>query len=215
MFSQQGILRYVGHLDVVRTWERALRRANVPLAYSEGFNPQPRLFFAAALPLGATGQQEVADVLLTEPVAPDAFVACVNPHLPAGLHLIRACEAPIKTQALQSLMRAGDWLVDVQADEPSTVIAEQVEAFAAQSSVASTRKRKGRPVTYDLRSLILDIRYAGQPEPGWHRLAMIIRSEPNATGRPDAVLAALGLGDRLARIDRQRCIFDQESGPMF
>ncbi len=87
-FSQQGVLRYVGHLDVVRTWERALRRASIPLAYSEGFNPQPRLFFAAALPLGATGQREIVDVVLAESMAPEAFHARVQPHLP-GLRFSR------------------------------------------------------------------------------------------------------------------------------
>jgi radical SAM-linked protein len=65
-FSQAGALRYVGHLDMVRTWERGLRRAGVPLAYSGGFNPGPRLYFASGLPLGATGRAEIVDVLLTE-----------------------------------------------------------------------------------------------------------------------------------------------------
>ncbi|MCB0240184.1 MAG: TIGR03936 family radical SAM-associated protein, partial [Anaerolineae bacterium] len=69
-YSHQGPLRYVGHLDVVRTWERALRRAEVPLAYSEGFNPQAKLQFASGLPLGTTGRAEIMDVLLTEVTDP-------------------------------------------------------------------------------------------------------------------------------------------------
>ncbi len=195
IFSQQGVLRYVGHLDLVRSWERALRRAGVPLAYSEGFNPQPRVFFAAALPLGATGQRELVDVILTEPMAPDAFLAKVNPQLPVGLTLIDASEAPLKTPALQSLMRASAWQVEVEHDDSRQALAQRIDAFLAEEVVASSRTRKGQALTYDLRALVLALHYEGQPEPGWHRLTMVLRSEPNATGRPDAVLRALGLGD--------------------
>ena len=211
IFSQQGVLRYVGHLDLVRTWERALRRASVPLAYSEGFNPQPRVFFAAALPLGATGQREVVDVVLTEAIAPDAFVARVAPHLPSGLTLIDASEAPIKTPALQSLLRTSAWQVEVQTDDSPQALVERINDFMAKETFSSTRKRKGQAVTYDLRALILAIHYEGQSELGWHRLTMVLRSEPNATGRPDAVLTALGLGDKLARIDRLGCTFAESA----
>ena len=74
-FSQTGALRYVGHLDMVRTWERGLRRAGIPLAYSGGFHPGPRFYFASGLPLGATGSAEIIDVLLTETLTPEAFLA--------------------------------------------------------------------------------------------------------------------------------------------
>lgn len=206
-FSQTGVLRYVGHLDLGRTWERALRRAGVPLAYSEGYNPQPKLYFASGLPLGAAGRQEVADVILTQDMAPDAFIASVNPHLPVGLVLTHAEAAPLKTPALQALLRQSQWQVDVMSDEPAASMAQRVEAFLSQAVVIGKRQRKGRSVSYDLRPLVLALSYAGQPEPRWHRLAMILRSEPSATGRPDAVLQALGLDGAGARIERLSLIF--------
>ncbi len=209
-FSQGGAMRYVGHLDVVRTWERGLRRAGVPLAYSAGFNPGPRLYFASGLPLGATGRAEIVDVLLTETMTPDTFLDAVGPHLPAGLALIRAEEAPIKTPALQGELQASVWQVDVQSDEPPDALAGRVEALLALETIEARKRRKGRLAEYDLRPLILAVSYEGQPEPGWHRLAMTLRSEPSATGRADAVLAALGLGEAVARIDRLRLIFAQE-----
>lgn len=209
-FSQTGALRYVGHLDMVRTWERALRRAGAPLAYSGGFNPGPRLYFASGLPLGATGRAEIVDVLLTETMAPNAFLAAVGPHLPAGLSLVHAAEAPLKTPALQGVLRASAWQVDVQSDVAPAALAGRVETLLAQETVTAHKQRKGRPVDYDLRPLILAMGYAGQPEPGWHRLSMTLRSEPSATGRADAVLAALGLGDSVARIERMQLIFASE-----
>jgi radical SAM-linked protein len=210
-FSQSGALRYVGHLDVVRTWERGLRRAGVPLAYSAGFNPGPRLYFASGLPLGATGRAEIVDVLLTNAMAPDLFLAAVGPHLPAGLALIRAEEAPLKTPALQGLLRASVWQVDVQSDESPAALAGQIDVLLAQEAIPAHKRRKGRDASYDLRPLVVDLVYAGQLEPGWHRLAMTLRSEPSATGRADAVLAALGLGEAVARIERVQLIFAREN----
>lgn len=206
-FSQSGPLRYVGHLDMVRVWERGLRRAGAPLAYSGGFHPGPRLYFASGLPLGATGRAEVVDVLLTEALAPDVFLAALGPHLPAGLALIRVEEAPLKTPALQGLLLASVWQVDVQSDEAPAALAGRVEKLLAQDEVVTEKRRKGRLVGYDLRPLLLALRYEGSPAPGWHRLAMTLRSEPSATGRADAVLAALGLSDAVARIERVRLIF--------
>lgn len=206
-YSQQGALRYVGHLDVVRTWERALRRAGVPLAYSEGFNPQAKLQFASGLPLGTTGRAEIMDVVLTEVTDPSAFADQVTPHLPAGLAIVAVADAPLKTKALQGLLRSSLWQVDMQTDLSAEELLEKVRSFMDSASVEATRNRKGKQASYDLRSLVLDIQVADAPEAGWQRLMMTLRSEPSATGRVDAVLAALGLGDAVARIERQRLIF--------
>lgn len=209
-FSQTGPMRYVGHLDVVRTWERALRRAGVPLAYSGGFNPGPRLYFASGLPLGATGRAEIVDVLLVEAMAPASFLAMVSAHLPAGLTVVHAEEAPLKTPALQGELRASVWQVDVQSEEPPDALVSRIDALLAQREIPAQKRRKGRQAEYDLRPLILALAYEGQAEPGWQRLGMTLRSEPSATGRASAVLAALGLGNAVARIERVRLIFAGE-----
>lgn len=75
------------------------------------------------------------------------------------------------------------------------------------ASIEATRRRKSRSNTYDLRILVLNMRCAGQAEPGWQRLLMTLRSEPSATGRVDAVLEKLDLGEVVSRIERQRLIF--------
>lgn len=216
VFSQSGVMRYVGHLDVARTWERALRRAAVPLAYSEGFNPQARLQFASALPLGATGVQEVVDVYLLEPLAPQMFNARVQVQLPAGLGLITAQEVPYKGPALQALLRQSDWQVDVETAEGSHQLEQRVQRLLASAQVHITRQRKGREEVLDLRPLVLELAYQGTSTAGWHRLQMRLRTDPTASARPDQVLAALGLlgGEKAQgqeasayRMHRLRCWF--------
>lgn len=206
-FSQGGALRNVGHLDMVRTWERALRRAGVPLAYSEGFNPQAKLQFASGLPLGTTGQSEIVDVVLTQPMPPPDFADQVTPHLPPGLAIVAVEEAPLKTKALQGLLRSSDWQADVQTPLDAAEMQARVAVFMESAFVPASRQRKGRRADYDLRSLVLVMKYDGEPEPGWRRLSMTLRSEPAATGRVDAVLAALELADASARIERLRLTF--------
>jgi radical SAM-linked protein len=206
-FSQTGALRYVGHLDMVRTWERGLRRAGVALAYSGGFNPGPRLYFASGLPLGATGRAEIVDVLLSQAMQPAAFQAAIGAQLPAGLTVLHVEEAPLKAPALQAVLLASLWQIDVESDLSPEQLADRVQTLLAQPTIPAQKRRKGQQKSYDLRPLILTIRYDGQPEPGWHRLSVTLRSEPSATGRADAVLEALGLGEALARIERMQMSF--------
>lgn len=210
-YSKGEALRYVGHLDFVRAWERVLRRAGVPLAYSEGFNPQPKLQFASALPLGATGTHELLDVILSEPMAPGAFLEQVRPQLPAGLDLLASTEVPLKTAALQARMLSSTWQIDVASDLGGDDLAHRIEELLARDSIPRSRQRKGRPALYDLRPLILALRYEGQPGAGWHRLLLQVRSAPSATGRPDEVLAALGLDEYPARMQRVACHYGPDT----
>lgn len=206
-------LRYVGHLDLVRAWERALRRSGVPLAYREGFNPQARLQFASALPLGATGQSEIVDIVLTEPMSPEAFMAQVQPHLPPGLTLLAAEEAPLQAKALQGLLLASDWQVDVETDLPATELVHRIEQLMAQETASATRQRKGKTTTVDVRPLILALDYVEQPQPGWQRLRMTLRTQGAASARPEQVLAVLGLDGLALRMERIRCHFAENGAP--
>lgn len=206
-YRQREQMRYVGHLDVVRTWERALRRAAVPLAYSQGFNPQPRLQFASALPMGATGDGEIVDVVMDEPMEPESFLFQVQPQLPRGLELVGVQEVPLKSPALQSQKGVSEWQVEVKSDLDQAELSRRVEALLAREKIMQQRQRKGREVRYDLRPLIVAARYEG-PEPnGWHRLTLHLRSEPGATGRPEQVLEALGLGELPLRMRRLRVVY--------
>ena len=101
-FAVEGSLRWLGHLDLFRAWERILRRAGLPLLYSRGFNPRPRMAIALPLPVGFTGEEELLDVLLTRPVPRLELIHRVRPQLPAGLVLRSVEEVDLRVASLHS-----------------------------------------------------------------------------------------------------------------
>jgi radical SAM-linked protein len=99
-FKRGEEIKFISHLDLIRVWQRAFRRAGVMLAYSEGFNPHPRLSLAAPLALGITGEAELMDVYTVQPLSNHAFAAMVNPQLPAGLEIAQVYPMPLEAPTL-------------------------------------------------------------------------------------------------------------------
>ncbi len=207
-FGQGETVKYISHLDLMRLWERALRRAKVPIAYTRGFHPQPRIQFAAPLAVGFSGRREVMALWLKERVEPAEFADRVRAQLPAGLELLDVQEVEMRLPSLPSQVRGAEYAVAVEAEEPPEEMAARVAALLAAPEVKRQRRRKGRMREYDLRPLIEELRYEGQEEGrDWHRLWMRLRVESGATGRPDELLAALELDRCPRRIERLRLIF--------
>lgn len=88
VFYKGGLLKFVGHLDIMRTMQRALRRAEVPLAYSQGFNPHPLMGFASPLALGCTGEQEIMEIKLEQDMEDAVLMERLNQQLPQGLRIL-------------------------------------------------------------------------------------------------------------------------------
>jgi radical SAM-linked protein len=205
-FATDETVKYVGHLDMHRAWERAIRRAQLPLAYTQGFNPQPRLQFAAALPVGFTGQAEVADVFLNEELDPPEFVHRLSSALPPGIRPVNARPVPRELPSLQSQVNGAQYRVEVKTDDDAAAFTERLAEFLARPE-AWRERRKGKDVSrYDLRPLIQDLRYAGRTPDG-HAFEVAMRAEPGATGRPDELLAELGFEVAPRRIVRVALLF--------
>lgn len=200
-FSTDDSVKYVGHLDMARTWERAIRRARLPLAYTQGFNPQPRLHFAAALPVGFTGQAELVDVFLDAELAPADFLARLAPALPTGIRLIAAQPVPRAWPALQAAVCAARYRVEVETTEADAVFADRLAAFMARPEAWRARRRGKEAVRYDLRPLVKSLIYTGPCELG-QSFEVVTRAEAGATGRPDELLSELGYETALRRIVR-------------
>lgn len=198
-FAKGEELRYISHLDTLRLWRRALRRAKVPLEYSLGFHPQPKISLAAPLPVGCTGEEEVMEITLERPVSLSALAKGLRRQLPSGLTLKEVKEVYLALPPLPSQVRFAEYVVSpIEGGEAQ----ERVERLLAEKTLPRERRGKG----YDLCPLIDDLRLEGQG------LWMRLRQDAQGAGRPDEVLEALGLERAGKAIHRLRLIFDKGRG---
>ena len=210
-FATDDSVKYVGHLDMARAWERAIRRARLPLAYTQGFNAQPRLQFAAALPVGFTGVAELVDVYLNEAWPPEAFMAALAAALPRGVHPTASAPVPRELPSLQSQLSSAGYQVQVETGEPGESFAARLSGFMDLPEAWRVRRRGKEQVRYDLRPLVLSIDYTGPCELG-QGFDVTMRSAPGATGRPDELLAALGFEAAPRRVVRVALVFTRQNG---
>ena len=190
-FARGEPLRFISHLDLTRFWERALKRAGVIVAYSEGFSPHPQIALGAPLPVGTTGEAELMDIYLAEPLEPEELRRRLAPQLPPGVSISAAEEIPLDWPSLQSQLRAADWRVTLAAGCERSDVEQRVAALLARESIPWEQQREKEVRRYDLRPLIESLKVGDGEEPV--TLRMRLRAEPSATGRADQVVAALGL----------------------
>ena len=204
IFTRDRTIRFVGHLDLAKTWERVLRRADLPVAFSQGFHPLPKITFASALPVGCTSEAEVMDVVLTEPIAPSDMAARLAPALPAGIAIASITEVPLNAPALQAALRWAEYVVTVETDETREQVESLVQTFLAAPSLM--RERRGK--SYDLRPLVLSLTVEAVLASSVQLVMRLLADASAGTGRPDEVLAALGWADAPAQIHRRELGFE-------
>jgi radical SAM-linked protein len=205
-FTTDDVVKYVGHLDMARTWERAIRRSGLPLAYSRGFNPQARIQFAAALPLGFTGLAEIIDIYLTATCEPDGAANSLRAALPRGVTPVSAHSVEMGLPALQAQIVQAHYCVEVETEDDDDAFRERLAHFMARETAWRERRKGKENVRYDLRPLVLDVRYTGASEIG-QSFEALMSNAPGATGRPDELLAELGHSAAARKIIRTRLIF--------
>lgn len=201
-FAKHGPIKYSSHLDLMRAWERALRRAGVPLAYSQGYNPRPKLQLANALPLGHSAGAEILDVWLEEPLDLDDFAQALVPVLPKGLQFKQVQQVDPKAPAMQTQVVATEYRVVTDVDESAEEIERRIERAMAADKLPHERRGK----RYNLRPLIEELQLE-RASKGEVVLEMRLSAQPGATGRPEAVLDVLGMGEAFARYHRKRIIW--------
>jgi radical SAM-linked protein len=204
-------IKFISHQDEFRMWERTLRRANLPLLYKQGFNPQPHIQFAAPLGLGMTGRAEIVDVTFSPPVPLEELVSRIRAKLPPGATLHGAEEVPLKAPALQAFTIGADYTILLYAEPeeiPTGLIQERIDEFLDQEEIWMERERRGERYRYNLRPLVFELKYEGyDAEREEHRIFLRVQMRPGATGRPDAVVSALGFDDFARTLRRERVYF--------
>lgn len=204
-FSKVGKVRFTSHRDLARIWERALRRADLPVAYTEGFSPRPKLSFGLALSTGYESLGEYLDVAFPEgagPVDLEQLPALLVPALPAGIEVQAAVALPAGADSLQQVVTSCTWHIEIGAVRPP-VVAEVLAGALAATELPVTRERKGRAVTDDARPAILDARVLGPSGTGT-LIESELATQPRAL-RPAELVAALDgawVATRVTRISQ-------------
>jgi radical SAM-linked protein len=184
VFKKDARLRHIGHLDLLRTMQRALRRSGLPIAYSLGFNPHILNTFASALSVGASGQREIMDVKLYEQVDCEKFKAQLSDALPPDIVIKEVISIEDTHPAPMSLLCAAEYEAVFQGDNCSA-LSNAIEAVMAQSEIPSMRKTKKGMKACDIKPMIYALKAEG------NKIAMLLSLTEQATCKPVMVLEAL------------------------
>lgn len=180
-FSKQGDVRFISHHDLMRVFERALRRAELPFAASEGYNPRPRLSFPIPLSVGHTGHSEVVDVGLREWIRPDKVRHQLQAELPEGIGIVS-----VEIMRLNPNRRPRELAYRIPLLPSHSLAHEEVRSVLESESVLVQRVRHGKAKSVEVRRFIKAIRLDGGS------VRMLLRFTDEGTARPEEVMHALG-----------------------
>ena len=204
-FCRGEEVKFISHLDIIRLWQRAFHRAEIALAYSEGFNPRPRISLAVPLPVGVTSEAELMDVLCSRQVSPHWFTGAVSQQLPTGIKILQVHLIDPGQPSLPSLVRFAEYKVEVETEKEHKDIESAITRLLAAEHLPWQHQRDTGPRNYDLRALIDDLWLIR-----WHRpycaLGMRLRCDNSGSGRPEQVALALGFTHYPQSIHRTKLI---------
>jgi len=204
-FSRGEELKFISHLDLMRCWERALRRAEIPLMYSEGFNPHPHISLAAPLALGVTSEAELMDISVSRWVSPHWFTSGVSRQLPAGLSILSVFPVATTLPSLQSAVRLAEYRVTVKPESSRKDMETAIEKLLNLTELPWHHQRDTGEKKYDLRALIEDIWIIEWTETA-STLGMSLRCDSLGSGRPEQAALALGLHEHPTATHRTKLV---------
>lgn len=185
VFEKGLRLRHIGHLDIQRATQRALRRSSLPVSYSKGFNPHILITFASALSTGAVGLNEMMDVTLDTDISPEVFLAAMNAAMPPDMQLKSAKVLDDKHPALMAMVQAAAYDLRLEDEAAAARCVASIPSFLAQESIMAMRKTKSGIKECDIRPLIFGLRGEGQ-----HIYATMTLTERTSC-KPDMLVKAL------------------------
>ena len=204
-YSKQRSLRFIGHLDMLRTWERTLRRANLPIAFTQGFHPHARINLGAALPLGFTSDWELVEIWIEDGLTLGELEERLKKTIPPGVAIQKIENVDLSAPKLQKRIISAEYEVTLNPSTPNNELGDRVVKLLAQESLPRTRRGK----SYDLRPLIEDLSLESISNEITLRMRLMVGE--GKTGRPDEVVLALGEDPLEARIHRSRLVFKEPS----
>ncbi len=206
-FSRGEEIKYISHLDIIRLWERAFHRAHIPLSYSEGFNPHPRLLLAAPLQVAVTSEAELMDVFLDKWSSPHWFIEVIRQQLPFGIEILGVYQIPLEKPSLQSQVRFAEYEVKLESEQgkQDIDIESDINSLLSLDTLPWYHHRDTGRRNYDLRALIDSLWYINWQIP-YHTIGMKLRCDSGGSGRPEQVISALGFNGFPISIHRTHLI---------
>ncbi len=196
-FGKFDALIYTSNLDVAKTWERVLRRADLPILYSQGFNTRPRIILASALPLGISSECEILDVSMREPIGLDGLADRIQATSPAGLRIYDIYEVPVRSGTLPTRVRSSEYRIHFEDGIARDDLQVRIDNLIHSDTLLKTKEVKGKSVSINVRPLVYDLHI---DETGDLIAHLTVGDRGNV--RPDEILAEMGLTDTVVSIHR-------------
>lgn len=199
-FSRDERLRFLSHLNQQRLFQRAFRRANLPLAYSQGFNPHPRMSFALAMSVGLISDCEYGEVILEEAITASLFIEKMNRVLPNGLKILKARIADDTKGSLSSMLLASDYELRVKTIRPMTreEVEEHIENYLKRDKIfIEKRNKKKKMVEKEIRAFIKSIALIKIDDSGRAILSVCLNYLDQQTVKPELILESINTEEKL------------------
>jgi len=164
-FSKQGFIKYIGHLDVMRFFQKAIRRAHIPVAYSEGFSPHQILSFAFPLSVGLTSEGEYFDIELTEEISVESLINSLQNTMVDGFDIISARKLPDKSENCMASVFAAEYRIRIEDNIslPEKYEDNYIDYFSQKTIPVNKPKKKGGGfIEIDLKDFLYDFRVDGK-----------------------------------------------------
>ena len=183
-FSKLGMGKYISHLDLLRTFTRSIHRAEIPVRYSQGFNPHQLITFSLPLALGVTSETEFVDIDFEDTVSPDEILTRLNKNLPPDIKILKVSQPIFKAHDIVS----AKYIIDIIA--PRVILKEKIESFFEQENISATKKTKKGEKEINLRDFIKEVKVVSL-EGNAFRLDALLSAGGEANIKPDIVVAKL------------------------
>ena len=181
-FARKGALSFIGHLDLMKVFERAIRRAELPILYTQGYNPRPMLVFALPLGVGIDTTGDYVDAAMAVPVSAEEFISKVNPELPDDLEVISCVSIDEPQRSLMSVVTYAEYTI-----EAPGITAPALKLFGYDEILIEKKNKKGKIVSTDIRPLMVKPFEDSTPD----KVHIMVSAGSSSNLRPDVFLKAL------------------------
>jgi len=200
-FGKSGTLKYTSSLDIAKIWERVLRRADLPILYTKGFNTRPRIQLAMPLPLGITSECEMLDVALRERIElnEEKLIELLLGVSPVGLDIHQIEEIQVWSSTMQSLVLSAEYRLRFEDGIDKNYLQNKVDEILNQDKIIVEKIRKRKRSVVDLRPLIIDLKITDTND-----LVAHLSVGDRGNMRPDQLIEQMGLGNEYISVHRYK-----------